>query len=155
MLGVCKLFKSKKKLISEPDEVEIGVLKKEKTNNQAFENQTAKVEINHINQPKSPKFIWGTLVANLRRLNLMTLHTACGEIRDIELNGNTLNVLVKEDYLYTILTKDNNFNQILDLLRQIEANIELKYILKKKPEDKIKINLEKLKNIFGEELIIK
>ena len=85
----------------------------------------------------------------------MTLHTACGEIRDIELSGNTLNVLVKEDYLYTILTKENNYNQILALLRQIEENIDLKYILKKKPEDKMKVNLEKLKNIFGEELIIK
>lgn len=151
MLRVCKLPKSKKKLISELDEVEISILKTVNT-----ENQTQKVEVNnYINQHKSPNFIWGTLVANLRRLNLITLHTACGEIREVELKGNTLNVLVKEDYLYTILTKENNFNQILDLLRQIEANIDLKFILKKKPEDKIKINLERLKNIFGEELIIK
>lgn len=158
MLRVCKLFKSKKKLICEPDEAEINILKDigTKPNIQSFENQNTKIQVNtYFNQPKSPKFIWGTLVANLRRLNLMTLHTACGEIRDIELSGNALNVLVKEDYLYTILTKENNYNQILALLRQIEENIDLKYILKKKPEDKMKVNLEKLKNIFGEELIIK
>lgn len=158
MLRVCKFFKSKKKLISEPEEIEIDVLNtlNTKTNIQSFENQNTTIQVNNYNnQPKSPKFIWGTLVANLRRLNLMTLHTACGEIRDIELNGKTLNVLVKEDYLYTILTKEDSYNQILSLLRQIEADIELKYILKKKPEDKMKVNLEKLKNIFGEELIIK
>jgi hypothetical protein len=71
------------------------------------------------------------------------------------IGSNILNVLVKEDYLYTILTKENNYKQVLDLLRQIEDNIELNYILKKKPEDKMKINLERLKNIFGEDLIIK
>ena len=159
MLGVCKLFKSKKKLICEPDESEITILNNSKAfqiNNKTIEENTLKIQVNNYsNVPKSPKFIWGSLVANLRRLNLMTLHTACGEIREIDKSGNVLNVLVKEDYLYTILTKENNYKQVLDLLRQIEDNIELNYILKKKPEDKMKINLERLKNIFGEDLIIK
>ena len=158
MLRVCKLFKSKKKLICEPDESEINILKDSQGfhNNKTIEENALKIQVNNYsNVPKSPKFIWGSLVANLRRLNLMTLHTACGEIREIDKSGNVLNVLVKEDYLYTILTKENNYKQVLDLLRQIEDNIELNYILKKKPEDKMKINLERLKNIFGEDLIIK
>ena len=72
-------------------------------NNQVETEETFKVKVANVNQPKSARFIWGTLVANLRRLNLMTLHTACGELRDIDLTANVLTVRVKEEYLYNIL----------------------------------------------------
>lgn len=99
--------------------------------------------------------IWGTLVANLRKLNMMTLHTACGEIRDVELSSNVLTVKIKEEYLYAILKREESYKQILTLLKQINKDIELNFVLQKRQEDKIKVNLEKLKSVFGSELIIK
>ena len=85
----------------------------------------------------------------------MTLHTACGEIRDVELNGNVLTVLVKEEYLYNILKRDETFNQLTKIIKTIENNLELNFILAKKQEDKVKINLQKLQNVFGSDLIVK
>ena len=85
----------------------------------------------------------------------MTLHTACGEIRDVELNGNVLTVLVKEEYLYNILKREETYAQILKIIKSIEGNLELNFVLVKKQEDKVKINLQKLQNIFGSDLIVK
>ena len=101
------------------------------------------------------RFIWGTLVANLRKLNMMTLHTACGEIRDVELSSNILTVKIKEEYLYAILKREESYKQILTLLKQINKDIELNFVLQKRQEDKIKVNLERLKSVFGADLIIK
>ena len=106
-------------------------------------------------QNLSARFVWGSLVANLRSLNLMTLHTACGEIRDVELNGNVLTVLIKEEYLYNILKREETYAQILKIIKSIEGNLELNFVLAKKQEDKVKINLQKLQNIFGSDLIVK
>lgn len=108
-----------------------------------------------ISQKNNPRFVWGTLITNLRNLKMMTLHTACGELRDICFEGNTLCVKVKEEFLFNILQKEENFHQILGILRQIKEDIELKFILQKRQEDKTKVNLERLKEVFGSELIIK
>lgn len=97
----------------------------------------------------SAKTIWGTLIGNLRRLNLMTLHTACGEIRDVKLEGNTLIAVVNEDYLFNILTKGQNFEKISFYLRQIDDKINIQFIKNAKPADFAQENLEKLKRIFG------
>ena len=85
----------------------------------------------------------------------MTLHTACGEIRDVELNGNVLIVLVKEEYLYNILKREETFSQLTKIIKTIENNLELNFVLAKKQEDRVKINLQKLQNVFGSDLIVK
>ena len=100
----------------------------------------------------SAKTIWGTLIGNLRRLNLMTLHTACGEIRDVSLEDTTLKAVVNEDYLYNILTKGQNFEKISFYLRQIDDRINVQFNLVKKGTDFGLENLQKLKNFFGSEL---
>ncbi|MBR4002876.1 MAG: hypothetical protein IKI95_02250 [Clostridia bacterium] len=124
-------------------------------NNQVETEETFKVKVANVNQPKSARFIWGTLVANLRRLNLMTLHTACGELRDIDLTANVLTVRVKEEYLYNILIRETTYHQLLGLIKQIDSELDLKFVLLKKQEDKMKINLQKVKDMFGDSLIIK
>jgi len=110
------------------------------------------VSANNLN---NAKFVWGTLVSMLRKLNLMTLHTACGEIRQTELKDNKLTVYVKEEYLYNILIKEDNFKKLADILKNIKSDILLNFVLVPKQEDKAKINLEKLRKMFGDELVIK
>ena len=85
----------------------------------------------------------------------MTLHTACGEIRDFRIENNILNVFVKEEYLYNILKKDDTCVILTKLLKEIDENLSLNFILVKKTEDKAQKNLELLKNIFGDSLVVK
>lgn len=95
------------------------------------------------------------LIGNLRKLNLMTLHTACGEIRDVCLDGLTLKAVVEEEYLFNILTKVQNIEKITFYLRQINDKINIQFIKKEKSIDFAKKNLEILKQIFGSDLEIK
>lgn len=85
----------------------------------------------------------------------MTLHTACGEIRDFRIENNILNVFVKEEYLYNILKKDDTCVILTKLLKEIDENLSLNFVLVKKTEDKAQKNLELLKNIFGDSLVVK
>ena len=83
---MCQCGKRKKKLINEPDENELLVSlgsQFEKTNINTNYSQEIKVVNAVQNGSMNARYVWGTLVANLRRLNMMTLHTACGEIRDV------------------------------------------------------------------------
>ena len=151
---MCKFRQRKKKLINEPDKIELlGIDTTIKV--EAEPENDLKVRVVNVSQPKNARFIWGTLVANLRRLNLMTLHTACGELRDIDLTDNVLTVRIKEEYLYNILLRDVTYHQLLGLIKQIDSELELKFVLVKKQEDKMKINLQKVKDIFGDYLTIK
>lgn len=119
--------------------------------------QTNKIELTEVlpQANLSAKTIWGTLIGNLRKLNLMTLHTACGEIRDVSFDGLTLKAVVKEDYLYNILMKSQNFEKISFYLRQINDKINIQFIKMEKSTDYSQKNLEKLKNIFGSSLEIR
>ena len=151
---MCKFRQRKKKLINEPDKIELlGIDTTIKV--EAEPENDLKVRVVNVSQPKNARFIWGTLVATLRRLNLMTLHTACGELRDIDLTDNVLTVRIKEEYLYNILLRDVTYHQLLGLIKQIDSELELKFVLVKKQEDKMKINLQKVKDIFGDYLTIK
>ena len=103
----------------------------------------------------NPRRIWGTVVTKLRSINQMALFTACGEIRNVEINDDfVLVVNVKEKFLYSILTKTENYKKILELLKQIDNRLDLQINLIKN-EDFCKENLEKLKNLFGKNLIVK
>lgn len=103
----------------------------------------------------SPRKIWGQLVLSLRQKNLMTLHSACGEIRDITLTGDTLFVNVKDEFTYKILTKPENSSKIDLELKQINDKITLKFNLKVIPKSKIERNILVLRELFGDEIKIK
>lgn len=102
----------------------------------------------------NPNYVWGKLVSNLRERELMTLHTACGEIRNFEMDKKVLTIFVKEEYLYNILTKEENLLKIGLMLDEIYKGIKLKVELIKKPETKINENLQKLKALFAEDLVV-
>lgn len=98
--------------------------------------------------------LWGILTVKLREKNYVTLHTACGEIRDVFREENLVKAYVYEDYLFNILTKQENFDKILFELRQIDDKISLEFILKRVGKNKIKNNLQLLKNLFGDDLLV-
>ncbi len=84
----------------------------------------------------------------------MALFTACGEIREIKLDNAFLVINVREEFLYNTLTKEDNFNKISALLKQVNNNLELKFNLIKRKDDKTQVNLKRLQEVFGKDLEI-
>lgn len=82
----------------------------------------------------------------------MALFTACGEIREIKLENSTLVINIREEFLYNTLTSENNLNKLTSLLKQVNNNLDLKFNLIKKKDDKTQINLKRLQEIFGNNL---
>ncbi len=101
---------------------------------------------------KNPKKLWGQFILHLRNNNLMTLHTACGEIREFSFNNFTLKAVVYEKYLYDILTKEENFSKIALELKRINDKINIEFVLKEKGNDKVSNNIKILKDLFGDEI---
>lgn len=102
-------------------------------------------------QMRNPYKLWGFVVIRLREQNLITLHTACGELRRIKLDGDSLIVEVNEEYLFKILTNPDNFSKISLELSKINDKIKLNFVLKVK-ENKVQDSYNKLKALFGEDL---
>lgn len=102
-------------------------------------------------QMRNPYKLWGFVVIRLREQNLITLHTACGELRRIKLDGDNLIVEVNEEYLFKILTNPDNFSKISLELSKINDKIKLNFVLKVK-ENKVQDSYNKLKVLFGEDL---
>ena len=87
-------------------------------------------------------------------MNLVALHTACGEIRNVEINENVLTVFVKEEYLYNVLKSEDNFLNIEKVLRLIDNNLKLN-VEKQIPEKNIVLeNKKRLQKLFDEKLKI-
>lgn len=105
-----------------------------------------------IESDMSARKLWGVLIIKLREKNFVTLHTACGEIREVRRDGDKITAVVYEDYLFNILTSTDNFDKILFELKQIDDKITLEFVLKHTREGKIKDNLKALKNLFGDGL---
>ena len=87
-------------------------------------------------------------------MNLVALHTACGEIRNVEIDENVLTVFVKEEYLYNVLKNEDNFKNIEKVLKLVDANLVLN-IEKQIPEKNIVLeNKKRLLKLFEEKLKI-
>lgn len=148
---MCNLRSIKKKLINEFCDVNEGIF------NKTLDFDEQKNKNNNINlgqqaKPLSAHAVWGAFIGLLRKQNLMTLHTACGEIRDVSLNGFVLEVRLYDEYLYKILTKEQNFEKIVFYLRQIDDRINIQFKLVNKSTNYGLENLNKLKAMFGNEL---
>ena len=161
---MCEFREPTKKLINEPDGLSFdfrdsfGSIDDNMDEYIPSEENTIDKELKsdsllNINRPlNNARSIWGAVVMLLRKTNMMTLHTACGEIRDVELVGNVLKVNVKEEYLYRILNTDVNRSKLLEVLRQVKEDLTIDFVLQEKKDSASKKNLERLKGIFGSDL---
>ena len=100
----------------------------------------------------SAKTCWGMLVKRLKEQKMITLFTACGEIRDVEFVKNKLVVNVKESFLFNILNKDENKLIVGKMLKGIDDRIEIEIVKKQTKVDYGETNLKKLREMFGKEL---
>ena len=51
----------------------------------------------------SARNIWGKIIIYLREHHAVALHIACGDITDVEFDGNTFFVNTTENFLYDLL----------------------------------------------------
>ena len=134
----------------------ISFIESEDKKNEIGSNESNfRINKDAINERQSPRSIWGLVVSTLRKQGLMTLHTACGEIRDVTFKDNTLNINVKEDYLYNILSKDENYKKIVSILNGINDKLSLVFNLVKENKNMAVENLQRLKDFFGNDLEVK
>ena len=101
----------------------------------------------------SPRNIWGRVVLWLREHHSVALHIACGDITDVEFDGDVYKINTTESFLYELLQSEDNYKD----LKTAFANfgIEKFQVVKKdKKISKSQEDIAKLKPIFGNKLII-
>ena len=107
------------------------------------------------NEELSPRRIWGKLVVRLKEKGLMTLHSACGEQRDVKLVNGKLIVNIRDEFTYNLIKKPENFQKIDLELKQINDKINVEFNLEKRSRSRHERNLLTLKELFGDEIDIK
>lgn len=107
------------------------------------------------NEELSPRRIWGKLVVRLKEKGLMTLHSACGEQRDVKLVNDKLIVNIRDEFTYNLIKKPENFQKIDLELKQINDKINVEFNLEKRSRSRRERNLLTLKELFGDEIDIK
>ena len=98
--------------------------------------------------------MWGRLISALRTKDITSLYTACGDVRNVRLEGDDLVVSIEDEYLYNIIASEKNIELLSEILHGIDnvANIKIEYL---KREDYVAEDIEKLKKKFGKMLNIK
>ena len=112
-------------------------------------------DIKTTNEELSPRRIWGKLVVRLKEKGLMTLHSACGEQRDIKLVNGKLIINIRDEFTYNLIKKPENFQKIDLELKQINDKINVEFNLEKRSRSRLERNLLTLKELFGDEIDIK
>ncbi len=101
----------------------------------------------------SARTIWGKVIVFLREHHLVALHIACGDITDVEKVDDTFYINTTEDFLYDLLKSEDNYKELNSALNNFGIK-NFKIIKKEKILSKSQEDLAKLKNIFGNKLII-
>ncbi len=121
-----------------------------------YDRDIRRVRDYHIeDKDLNPLKVWGAVLVALREDNYMTVHTAGGDIREISLRDFLLTVVVREEYLYNILSSEENIEILNKEIKKVNDKLSIKVIFKNTPPDLSQINAEKLRSIFGDEIDIK
>lgn len=113
-----------------------------------------KAEIRHIDPKVTAGNIWGGVISALRGRDLTALYTACGDVRNINLNGDDLVVYIEDEYLYNIIASEKNVQLLQEIVKDIDGAVCLKIEFAKK-EDYVEKDLAMLKRKVGNILQIK
>lgn len=101
----------------------------------------------------SAKTVWGKVVLFLKEHKEIALHVACGDITDVEFKGNTLCINVYDGMLANLLKE--GLREIENALRWQGLDMPVEVNVKKIEQSEEEQDIEKLKNIFGDYLIIR
>ena len=108
----------------------------------------------HIDPKVTASNIWGGVISSLRKRDLTALYTACGDVRDINLDGDELNVFVDDEYLYNIIAGERNIEILHQAVKEVDDVASVKIVYNKK-ENYVEKDLMTLKRKFGNILQVK
>ena len=100
----------------------------------------------------SPKNVWGKIVLYLKENKKVALHVACGDITNVEINGDKLIVRSSDDFLLSIL--EDGRREIENAIRWQGLNLSLELV---KFESKAQLqekDIVKLTRLFSDKLKI-
>lgn len=101
----------------------------------------------------SAKTVWGKVVLFLKEHRQIALHVACGDITDVELQGQDLVINVYDGTLVGLL--GDGKREIENALRWQGLDLNVKVNIKAEEKSKDEEDLLTLKKVFGEYLIVK
>ena len=104
-------------------------------------------------QTMSPRNIWGRVIIYLREHHAVALHIACGDITDVSFDGETFFINTSEEFLYELINTQENLKDLKNAFNNFGIN-KFEIIKKEKKLTKSQHDLAKLKQIFGDKLII-
>lgn len=103
----------------------------------------------------SAKVVWGKIITRLREQHLAALHVACGDITNVEINNQELIISTEQEYLLSIISKEENFAQIINAIKFLGYNLTPVVKLSDKPNQLIEEDIRILKENVGDYLKIK
>ena len=97
--------------------------------------------------------MWGKIVLFLKEHRHIALHVACGDITDVELDGNILKINVFDGTLVGML--NDGKREIENALRWQGLEHKVVVNVKENEYTKAELDLKRLKAVFDDEVIIK
>lgn len=100
----------------------------------------------------SAKNVWGKVVLYLREHRQVALHVACGDITDVQIDGDSLMINIEDGMIYNLL--NDGKRQIENALRWQGLDLKVVVNIKKtelSPDEK---DILRLKELFGDNLKI-
>lgn len=95
----------------------------------------------------SAQTLWGKVILYLREHNDRILHVMCGDIRDVEFDGEEFVISSKEDYVVNMLSDKTNYEELKKAL--MAFNINKFRIQKKQKQASNDENIAILNKFFG------
>ena len=100
----------------------------------------------------SAQMLWGKVVLYLREHNDRILHVMCGDITDVEYDGDEFVLSSKEDYVVNMLNDKTNYDELKNALSAF--NIKKFKIQKKQKQASNDENIAILNKFFDNKTII-
>ena len=89
--------------------------------------------------------VWGLLLVILREDGYMTIHAAGGDTKEIELQDFVLTVTVREEYMFKILSSDENISVLNEEVKKINDKLSVVVEYKDSVKKSVKDNENKLR----------
>ncbi len=101
----------------------------------------------------SARTVWGKVVLFLKEHRQIALHVACGDITDVALDGNNFIINIEDGMMQNLLNEGKREIESALRWQGLDLNVILNIkVIEKSPVEQ---DIEKLKNLFGEKLVIK
>ena len=101
----------------------------------------------------SARNIWGKIIIYLREHHAVALHIACGDITDVSFDGEKFSINIVDEFLFNLINEPENKKD----LQAAFTNFDIKHfeiIKKEKVLTKAQQDIARLKEVFGDKLII-